>query len=65
MDRLEEPRERTLRARLAFFLGGGFGVGVLVRNLGVHFFSIDARIATGSAPDRYIIIASRATSMQI
>ena len=44
---------------------GGFGVGVLVRNLGVHFFSIEARMATGSAPDRYIIIASRATSMQI
>jgi hypothetical protein len=46
-----------------FFLGGGFGVGVFVRYFGVHFFSIEARIATGSAPERYISIASRATSM--
>jgi hypothetical protein len=41
------------------------GVGVFVLNFGVHFFSIDDRMALASAPDRYIIIASRATSMQM
>jgi hypothetical protein len=42
----------------------GKGVGVFVWYLGVHFFSIAERMATGSAPDRNIIIASRATSIQ-
>ena len=46
-----------------FFAGGGFGVGVFVRYFGVHFFSIEERMATGSAPDLYISIASRATSI--
>jgi hypothetical protein len=41
----------------------GKGVGVLVWYLGVHFFSIAERMDTGSAPDRNIIIASRATSI--
>jgi hypothetical protein len=36
----------------------------LVWYFGVHFFSMDARMATASAPDRYIIIASRATLIQ-
>jgi hypothetical protein len=42
----------------------GMGVGVFVWYLGVHVFSIAERMDTGSAPDRNIIIASRATSMQ-
>jgi hypothetical protein len=45
-----------------FFVGSG--VGVLVWYLGVHFFSMAERMDTGSAPERNIIIASRATSMQ-
>lgn len=74
MNGFEEPREggRPIAhlpaglwsGRSYFLRGGGSGVGVLVWNLGVHFFSMDDRMATGSAPDRYIIIASRATSMQ-
>jgi hypothetical protein len=74
VDRFEESREgggafaesstrRWFAAGCYFLRGGGSGVGVLVWNLGVHFFSMDCRMATGSAPDRYIIIASRATSM--
>ncbi|MGH9176662.1 MAG: hypothetical protein ACRD1H_19995 [Vicinamibacterales bacterium] len=64
MNRLEEAGERGAAFTRYFFLGGGFGVGVFVRYWGVHFFSIEERIATGSAPDLCIIIASRATSIQ-
>lgn len=58
------PSAAACVARYRFFVGGGFGVGVFVRYLGVHFFSIEERMATVSAPERYISIASRATSMQ-
>ena len=47
-----------------YHLDGTGGVGVLLGNCGFHLCSLAARMAATDAPDEYICIASRATSMQ-
>jgi len=47
-----------------YFEGTG-GVGVELGNDPFHLRSFDARISATAAPDEYICIASRATSMQM
>ena len=72
MDGLKQTLERTLwRARPRqlsprYFFAGGAALACLPAALpGAQLRSIAARIATTSAPDDYICIASRATSTQM
>ena len=56
-------RSSPTRLRASWRVTGG--VGVLVLYCGVHFRSMAARMLTGSAPELYSCIDSRATSTQV